>query len=159
MIKEKCGQLANIIVNFRSEEIEQINTEHVEKWLSQFDEDKREPIIEEMIYVFSDWYLTRGYIVNNYLDRIPAILQEKYGFSSETEACRNVSFIDMQAVGASQRILVSELRKLKEEQYGVKIRSDIASSVSHYAYIDDGFYSGSRARKDIKEVVVFFLKI
>lgn len=153
MIKEKCEKLASIIGNFRSGEIEQIGIERVEKWLSQFDEDKQEPIIEEMIYVFSDWYLSQEYIINEYLDKIPGILQEKYGFSSEAETCKNVVFVDMQAVGASQRMLVSELGKLKKEQYGITIKSEIDPSVSHYAYIDDGFYSGSRARKDIKELV------
>ena len=153
MIHEKCKELAEIICNFRNGEISQIDTEHVKRWIRQFDDSNQIPILEEMIYVFSDWYLTRDYIKEKYIDKIPRILQKKYGFSSEVETCKNVCFVDIQSVGQSQKKLLMELKCLKQEQYGVSLICDIDPSVTHYAYIDDGFYSGSRARKDIKELV------
>ena len=152
MIYEKCKELASIICNFRYREIVQIDEEHVKKWIEQFDENAQLIILEEMIYVFSVWYLKRDYIVNEYIDKIPGILQKKYGFLSEVDTCKNVVFVNMQSAGQSQSLLISELKHLKWEQYGILLKSDIDATVSHYAYIDDGFYSGSRARKDIKEL-------
>jgi hypothetical protein len=153
MINKKCKELADIICDFRSGEIAKIDANHVKKWIVQFENSVQIPILEEMIYVFSDWYLTRHYIIVEYLNKIPTILQNKYSFKSEYETLKKVSFVSIQNVGQSQKILIAELKKIKHEQYGVDLLCDINSSINHYVYIDDGFYSGSRARKDIKEVI------
>ncbi len=152
MIDKKCNELANIIYAFRSGEIEYLDAEHVKCWISQFDDKTQIPILEEMIYIFSDWYLTKDYIKEEFLDKIPGILQHKYDFASEIETLKNVCFVDVQDVGQSQKKLISELKHLKHEQYDVELICDIDPSISHYVYIDDGLFSGSRFRKDIKEV-------
>lgn len=152
IVNEKCNKLAEIICDFRNGEITRIDVTHVKRWICQFEDSCQIPILEEMIYVFSDWYLKRDYIIEKFIDKIPGILQKKYNYSSEIETCKNVSFVDVQNVGQSQKRLLSELKRLKQEQYGVSLIFSIDSSITHYAYIDDGFYSGSRARKDIKEL-------
>lgn len=152
IVNEKCNELAEIICDFRNGEITKIDAAHVRRWISQFEDSYKIPILEEMIYVFTEWYLKRDYILDEFIDKIPGILQKKYNYSSEIETCRHVSFVDIQNEGQSQKRLLSELKRLKQEQYGVSLISGIDSSITHYAYIDDGFYSGSRARKDIKEL-------
>ena len=65
-----------------------------------------------MIYVFSEWYLTRDYIKREFLDKIPGILQNKYNFKNEYETLKNVSFVSVRNVGRSQKILIAELKRL-----------------------------------------------
>lgn len=152
MNKEKCNDLAAIICNYRSGEIAPLTSAHVEKWVSQFDEQVQDSILEEMIYIFSKWYYTYEDIVNKFLGKIPEILQKEYNFASVQETLGSVSFTKVQSEGQSQKKLIAELIQIIQKQYGINLVTNIDSSISHYAYIDDGFYSGSRARKDLKKL-------
>ena len=78
IVNEKCNELAEIICDFRNGEITKIDAAHVRRWISQFEDSYKIPILEEMIYVFTEWYLKRDYILDEFIDKIPGILQKKY---------------------------------------------------------------------------------
>ena len=60
----KCEDLVSIIKDFRKNELKiQINTNHVQKWVSQFSEKVREIILDETIFVFKKWYFNKEYIM------------------------------------------------------------------------------------------------
>ena len=148
--KELCEKISEIIKEYRSGEIDiQLNTAHVEKWVSQFSEDCQMIILSEMLHILSTWYYPKSKIVDLFLVQIENLLTKKYEYSTDQEMLEEVAFVSAQDVGNSQKQLINMMRELVDEQYMASINVDNGGEYQHYVYLDDGLYSGSRARKDI----------
>lgn len=148
----KCEDLVSIIKDFRKNELEiQINTNHVQKWVSQFSEKVREIILDETIFVFKKWYFNKEYIKNTFIHEIIEYLCDYYHFL-EKELFNNISFLNIQSSGLSQNLIVEMINE-KYSHKGINIICDIKSNLLHYIYIDDGLYTGSRIRKDLEKII------
>lgn len=150
----QCSKLVQIIQNFRHGELDfEIDESHVDKWISQFACDSQAAILQETIYILRDWYFNREYLRTEYIEKVLSFLMEEYHFRTMSELCKGISFVNIQEVGNSQKQLWEMLSSSSVEQYGVSIINAIEHSISHYVYIDDGLYTGSRARKDIYKLL------
>lgn len=149
--KELCRMISEIIREYRNEEINiLIDTAHVEKWVSQFSEDTQMIILSETLHILSTWYYPKSKIVDLYLVKIESFLTKKYEYRSDQEMLKDVAFVSVQNIGNSQKQLVNMMKELVNEQYMCSINIDNGGEYKHYVYLDDGLYSGSRARKDIR---------
>ena len=143
--------ISEIIREYRNEEINiLIDTAHVEKWVSQFSEDTQMIILSETLHILSTWYYPKSKIVDLYLVKIESFLTKKYEYRSDQEMLKDVAFVSVQNIGNSQKQLVNMMKELVNEQYMCSINIDNGGEYTHYVYLDDGLYSGSRARKDIR---------
>lgn len=148
--KELCRMISEIIREYRNEEINiLIDTAHVEKWVSQFSEDTQMIILSETLHILSTWYYPKSKIVDLYLVKIESFLTKKYEYRSDQEMLKDVAFVSVQNIGNSQKQLVNMMKELVNEQYMCSINIDNGGEYKHYVYLDDGLYSGSRAREDI----------
>lgn len=59
-------------------------------------------------------------------------------------------FLDIQESGKSQIQLIEILKDEANKKYGCSIRTGNPGQENYYVYLDDGLYTGSRLRKDIK---------
>lgn len=143
-------EIASIIKSFRQYSIEQeINQEHVHKWVSQFSEDTQEIILEETLHILKEWYFGKEKICL-FLNEVIEYLKHKNRNATEEEPLRGICFLDIQESGKSQSQLVEMLREEVERKFGCSIKTGIPENEKHYVYLDDGLYTGSRLRKDIK---------
>lgn len=148
-------QLANIIKNYRKGEIDFTpDANHVSKWLTQFSPESQDIILQETLHVFQEWYFTNKYI-DEKVDRIPSYLQKKYHYSNIHSVCNSVSFLSMQKDGNSQRAIISRLAERMSDRYGLSIKTEVGEDINHYIYFDDGLYTGSRARKDLEDIICY----
>ena len=147
------AQLANIIKDYRKGQIDYTpDAEHVCKWLSQFSPENQDVILQETLHVFKDWYLSNEY-VDEKVDRIPQYLLKKYNYPTIHSVCNSVSLLNLQKDGDSQHTIISRFDKRMRDQYGISVKTKIDEGINHYIYFDDGLYTGSRARKDIKDII------
>lgn len=151
---EECTKLANIIKGFREGELNrELNGEHVHKWICQFDKEHQQIVLSETIFVFSKWYFNLKYIQEKFIKGVLAHLEKKYSSLEGNNFFMKVVFVDMQAAGRSQKILLSMIDNLILEQYGIHIKTEADSQIYHYIYVDDGLFTGSRCRKDVKNLL------
>lgn len=156
---ELCKELSDIIMNYRKDELNcNLNGEHVHKWVSQFSEENIDVILSETIHIFQKWYFPLERIKEEFLDEIIIYLQKKYNYDHLNDLITNTCFLNVQDVGESQKKLLQLLNELLEEQYRLSIHVGENCKYMHYVYIDDGLYTGSRARKDIRKVIEFLPK-
>ena len=149
--KKLCKLISDIIKDYRNEEMDlHIDTAHVEKWISQFSKDSQMTILKETLQILSTWYFPKTKIVDLFLVEIESLLTQKYEYLTEREMLKEVAFVSVQNIGNSQKQLVNMMKELVYEQYMCSINIDDGGKYKHYVYLDDGLYSGRRARKDIK---------
>lgn len=151
---EMINQLVSIIANFRKGELFfDLDDAHVERWLLQFTNECQDIILSETIHIFKHWYFTKQYIEETFLDKVVSFLCKKYKYDSAQTFCREATFVDMQEIGQSQKQLIQMLCRRLNEQYQLKLNVQITEGKRHFVYIDDGLYTGSRARKDLMELI------
>lgn len=149
--KQITEEIANIIQNFRKDELPiQLDSRHVEKWVSQFSQGTQDVILFETLHVLNEWYFSDSKI-DDILDSMFSYITSKYKFSSEFEMLKSVSFIQVQKTGLSQRKMLERLTNTVNEQYDYPLKTCADEETKHYVYIDDGLYTGRRARTDIEE--------
>lgn len=143
-------EIVEIIKGFRQSSIEiEINQEHVHKWVSQFSPDTQDTILEETLYIFKKWYFGRDKI-SLFLNKIMDYLKAKNENETDANPFKNICFLNIQESGKSQFQLVEMLKDKINRKYGCSIRIGEPGQEKYYVYLDDGLYTGSRLRKDIK---------
>lgn len=143
-------EIAEIIKGFRQDSMEiEINQEHVQKWVSQFDADTQDIILEETLHILKEWYFGKDMICI-FLDEMVNYLISENENATDEDPLNGIYFLDIQESGKSQSQLVEMLKNRVSEKYGSSIRTGNLSNEKYYVYIDDGLYTGSRLRKDIK---------
>lgn len=154
MIKDEYFEsLAEIIKDYRKGELDfNLDSQHIKKWLSQFSEDAQETILLETIHIFKDWYFSYEEI-NKILNNAIEFIQNKYSFTDVNELIDNMSILEVQEKGDSQHTLISIINENIQQRYGLTFTKGIDFKTSHYLYIDDGLYTGSRAKKDLEKCI------
>lgn len=143
-------EIAEIIKGFRQDYIEiEINQEHVHKWVSQFNPDTQDIILEETLHILKTWYFGKDKIFT-FLDEIADYLKSENENATDEDPMKGIYFWDVQESGKSQSQLVEMLKNRVNEKYGCSIRTGKLGNEEYYVYLDDGLYTGSRLRKDIK---------
>lgn len=154
-IQELEQSISAIIKDFRQGTVGiDLNSDHVHKWVSQFDADDQKVILEETLRVFQKWYFNRTKL-EQFLDEILQSVIQDENQENVPEIFKNIAFLDMQEKGKSQTNLVQMLQALVKKKYNcdINIQSQVSSGNKHYIYIDDGLFTGSRLIKDLTRCV------
>lgn len=147
--------ISAIIKDFRQGTVGiELNSEHVHKWVSQFDVDDQKVILEETLQVFQKWYFNKTKI-EEFLNNIVQSVVQDENYEDVHAIFKDIIFLDMQEKGKSQTNLVQMLQTLVKKKYNcnVNIQSQVSSGNKHYIYIDDGLFTGSRLIKDLTRCV------
>jgi len=151
--KENLKKLSNMIQNYRKGELDIILDEaHVEKWLNQFSSESQEIILSETIHVFNSWYFSNQKI-EEILEKFIQFLCKNYEFECPKALFCKATFLNRQKDGTSQQTILDKLSEIAKKKYGVDIQNEINEGIRYYIYIDDGLYTGSRARKDLADCI------
>ena len=147
---DKIDSLVNIIKDYRKSEISfPINKDHIIKWLNQFSSESQETILFETTHILSSWYFTLSQI-EEILESINSYLVDHFKFLDTYEMLEKVSFLGVQELGLSQRKILQHFGELIDNRYNIKINTTISEHIQHYVFLDDGLYTGSKAKKDIE---------
>ena len=143
-------EIAEIIKDFRQSSVGiEINQAHVHKWVSQFNPDVQDTILEETLHILKKWYFGRDKI-SLFLNEIMNYLKLENKNATDADPFKGICFLDIQESGKSQIQLIEILKDEANKKYGCNIRTGNPGQENYYVYLDDGLYTGSRLRKDIK---------
>ncbi len=152
MDEERIHTLAEIIKEYRNDELNcRLDEWHVKNWLNQFDEDYREVILNETVHVLQEWFFGQEKL-DKFLDAVLAYLC-KQQLISELELLKKAVFLKTQGQMNSQTRIVERLREIVWERYGEEILTSDEIQDGIYVYLDDGLYTGAKARRDIASVI------
>lgn len=128
----------SIIADYREGEIPRPDSAHVERWLTQFDENLRVALLTEMNHVLKQTYISKAG-VENFLAGL--VTSKNLTGEKPQEFWKNVKFLDIQTRGRSQ----SEFLKLFAIPLKQNMGLDLAQCGAQptcYVYLDDGIFTG-----------------
>ena len=144
-MKKLTKELAEIFKDYRKNENLNPTSENVKNWVEQFSKKNQKTILEEMIHVCNQRYLTEAE-VDNFLKGL--ITNKELTNDNPKEFWKNVSLLQIQTDGNSQNVMVEKMKTLIYKEIGIYV--DINNnSKRHFIYIDDFLFSGSRVRHDL----------
>ena len=138
--------IANTIKDYRAGEQPTSGTDHVEKWIRQFDTSMQLPMLREMDYVLKRTYFS--------LQRVTSFLEglvktEKLVGEDPCSFWRSVQFLDIQQGGNSQTDMLALFSEVLKKQCGFGI-DGCGDKSEVYVYLDDGIFTGNRVRRDLE---------
>lgn len=139
-----ASAVSAIIDDYREGEVDELDADHVERWVAQFDEDVRVPLLRELEHVLGKTYFSRS-DVEGFLSKL--ISTEKLTGGDERAFWQQTSFLNIQGGGNSQRELLEVFDGVLADELGLSL-ADCASEDS-FVYVDDAIFSGGRACSDL----------
>lgn len=118
--------------------------EHVDKWISQFDLNEQNLILEELNQILKKFYFSKSK-VKEYLK---SILSNNEIFGEDVaKNLKKTNFLNIQTQGNSQKELLKIVDEILQEEYEIDIKECYGSDL--YFYIDDCVFTGNKFRYDI----------
>jgi hypothetical protein len=145
----KIQILYDTIKDYRENEVK-MSFFSVERWANQFDISEQDSILNETIMLLDKMYFSKSKFqlgmeyfndfLINYFDNI--------GYSID------FYIIDNQKIGSSQKDMVSLFHELRISKAMDTHKSAKSYNSKIYIYMDDGMYTGNRAKWEIKNFII-----
>ena len=142
------ASIANTIKDYRAGEIPEPTPDHIDQWISQFDENVQLPMLRELDHVFKLTYKPK-LAVKNFLESVAT--HEALVGSIPRDFWSNAHILNIQKNGRSQaevRMLFGEILK---ERYGLNIDHG-GPGDGALIYLDDAIFTGDRVIEDLAEI-------
>ncbi|MCK7419692.1 hypothetical protein PO379_03145 [Enterobacter asburiae] len=136
--------IAATLSDYRHVPLLGMNSQHVTRWINQFNQEDRRFILEE-----TDRILKIGYLNNQDYEKI---VTENANDQENEWLIQNAGFLDIQENGFSQSEIIQALYDKCNEEINVIKRSSsqaFVSSFETFIYFDDVCFSGKKASDDI----------
>lgn len=148
---ELVQELLGIISDYRSGGMTQkLDSQHIEKWIGQFTQDKQLAILSEVVHIFKKTYISKKSIIQ----ALQSVSSYK-PFVGDTP--RNhwsiATILDIQKGGNSQHEFSQLMAQVVKEKYEIEVSINKMDSSCFY-YIDDNLCSGSRVIQDLTAWIV-----
>ena len=138
--------IAGTIGDYRNEEINPPTAEHVEKWVTQFDQSVRGPMLKELDYVLKKTYVPMSR-VEKFLSEL--VKNEKLCGTRPKSFWKDVVLMDIQGGGNSQKDMLKMFFHILERELGLKAE-DCGQKPKVFLYLDDFSFTGNRVLGDLK---------
>lgn len=145
MYDEKIEQLAEILKDYRANELLNPKKENIKLWLNQFSLGNQEIILDEMINICNKLYLTEIEI-DDFLKGL--VTNEKLTNHNPKHFWSNISLLNIQQNGNSQNMLVTKFQKIIFDEIGISVAVN-DNTKNNYIYVDDFLFTGNRLFQDI----------
>lgn len=138
--------IAQTIQDYRDGSLPKPITDHVDRWVQQFDVGVQLPILREVDHVLKNTYFSKEK-VSKFLRG--AILTAKLTGPNPKEFWRSANFLDIQGGGASQTDMLALFSEVLREEFGIGIE-DCGQGNDVFIYLDDGIFTGNRVMRDLE---------
>jgi len=140
------ASIAQTVQDYRVGSLPRPITDHVERWVQQFDADVQLPILREVDHVLTKTYFSREK-VSKFIRG--SIRTAKLTGANPKEFWRSANFLDIQDGGDSQTDMLALFSELLQEELGIGTE-DCAQGNDVFIYLDDGIFTGNRVRRDLE---------
>ncbi|MFT4277175.1 MAG: hypothetical protein QM576_12525 [Rhodopseudomonas sp.] len=139
--------VAATIADYREGEIVRPDAAHVEKWLAQFDEQVRAPLLAEMQHVLGKTYISKAH-VTAFLAAL--VTNANLTGGDPKTFWRATKFLNIQTRGYSQRDFLTIFALPLKAATGLDLAQCGTGCPSRFLYLDDGLYSGNTILNELK---------
>lgn len=147
--KDYIVGIASLIEHYRKGELTiNLDENHVEKWVRQFDESEQIVVLEETFNALNKFYKN--------LDIMKNMLDEQVKKLICLVDKNSIEFLEIQKKGSSQKLLLNFTEEIWKSNTGQKIiiKSDNEFSTDkRYVYLDDFSFTGRHLREDILSLI------
>jgi len=140
------ASIAQTIQDYRDGSLPKPITDHVDRWVQQFDADVQLPILREMDHVLKNTYFSKEN-VSKFIRG--AIHTAKLTGPNPKDFWRSANFLDIQGGGDSQTDMLALFSEVLQEEFGIGIE-DCGQGNDVFIYLDDGIFTGNRVRRDLE---------
>lgn len=146
MLQNSAENIANILADYENN---QMTPKHIIEWVTQFDNDDREFILNELEMIFGKTYVSKKDCIK-FLKGVITSLTKSYSYASEKEFLSNTFFLDLQKDEKSQKELLELLKEVLKENYGLSLK-DCGKTAKHYLYLDDVLGTGTTVFNNLRD--------
>lgn len=152
-MEEKINKIVEIIGDYRIKDRGwpyniRVDKDHLLKWLNQFDENDREFLVDELLHLLPNSYLTKEHtlkIISTEFD----IISKDYGYEDINVFFDETKFLDCQPKGKSQKVFLDLIDSILKEKYGRSLSDCGTSNIKNWIYADDVLATGGTFREEI----------
>ncbi|KRD06355.1 hypothetical protein ASE21_19500 [Flavobacterium sp. Root901] len=150
-------EIVEIIKDYRKEDLgifyqTEVNEKHVKTWVEQFKEEDREFLLEELLHLLPNSYLTKENTLE-ILGKEFETLRKDFGYDSVQAFLDETRFLDCQEIEKSQKVFLSFIDEILQEKYDYSINECGNKEIKNWLYLDDILASGGTFREDILEEI------
>jgi len=145
MREQYLNSIASTLSDFREGEIPAPTPHHVDKWVSQFDDDFQLPILKETAYVLQQSYCSKEDVSDFFRSLIRS---EKLAGKNYYDFWKAAHILDIQQNGYSQSEIRDLFGQLLLEECGLNINL-CGVEGGPYVYLDDILFTGGRIGQDM----------
>lgn len=145
-MEKLADELAKLLSDYRKPENLNPKVGNILKWVSQFSAENQSIILEEMIHVCKQRYLTEDEI-NEFLT---GLVTNNKLTQNNPSFWKNVSLLQIQQNGHSQRIMNEKFKQIVKKSTGIDITiNDVTKE--HFIHLDDFLFTGNRLKTDLSK--------
>ena len=144
-MNELIQSIYEIVEDYRADENStngRITEDEIHNWIKQFEEQDQLIILQELQQIFKKRYCSKNEM-KQFLNSIVEQLTKDFEFNSPVEFLKNAIFLDLQADGKSQKIMLQLFDDFIDETYGMTIADCGTNSKKYSVYIDDILCTGN----------------
>ncbi len=139
--------IADTIKDYREGEIAQLTSDHVDRWVYQFDNAVQIPLLRELDYVLQNTYFSKSY-VSRFFENL--IDHEKLVGDTPHDFWQNATILNIQQRGHSQTEIRELFGEALKRKYGLNI-DECGSRDGVFIYLDDALFTGIRIGTDVSD--------
>lgn len=143
--EESIGKIIEVSGGYRQGEIGAFDTEHVVRWVDQFQVAHQDIILQETANFLEKYYISKDSAKTQLRRLLSAMPQERIA----NLPIGDVNILQTQDEAKSQHDLLVLVDEILREEYGLNI--DQCGGSDTYLYLDDCVYTGNKWRYDIRD--------
>lgn len=148
-MKELIKEIFEIVKDYRQDE-EMMTVDRIEVWINQFNADDRVFFLEELKHILKQRYISKDE-AKRIVKEMIEFLAEKFEYEDPKEFLLDSSFINHQPEGKSQKILLSFLNEIIQNEYAISIAECNPDKPKFYIYFDDILCTGDTLVKGLTQ--------
>lgn len=150
-MRHLAESIVSIIQDYHNYKGFQFTTDHVISWVSQFDPEDRQFILEEFLHLLNQGiYISEIKAREIILNQINSI-SKRLNFTNHIDFLANTNLIRLQPAGKSQSVLLHILDEELIKIYGIGLKVCGSKSQRYSLYLDDIIATGGTAFRDLSE--------
>lgn len=144
-LEQHAQSIAETAADYRIEELGEFTTDHVMRWVDQFDSYDQLPMLAELDHVLKKTYFSEPG-VTEFLEHLAK--EPKLVGNDPAAFWKSAGILDIQQGGNSQKDMLQRFNLALQQTVGISL-DECDSSSGNFIYLDDAIFTGNRVRWDL----------
>lgn len=150
LLKTITKEILEIIQDYRKDDGLNLDTNHIVKWVNQFEKQDRLFLLNEVNHILRKTYFSKEKIVACFIDFIKSQV-ERFKYKDEVSFLLNTYFISVQKKEKSQYQILQLFYQYITDNYGLKSQHIGSKSKKNVIYFDDTLATGNTLFREVRE--------